>query len=610
MKSRLSILIVTLFVGMALAGCATNDDTTPTGTTEPTNPTDPTEPTEPTVPVVTDKTYVHQTIGEPESLDPAYDYETAGGTVLQQVYETLVFYNGPSADILVPRLAAEMPTLSDDGLTYTFKIREGVKFHNGDTLDAADVKFSLDRIVLMNDPDGPAWIYGPLKGADTYMASDGTAADRAAYLAEGALTVVDDMTVTMTLSMVDPSFLSRLAYQGASVVSMDGVCANAPSNFVDCLPPPGETRHPWMDEHEVGTGPYLVESWVRDQTITLLRFDDYWGNEPALKRVIIQKVEDFNARLLSLQSGAANSIYVPVDHAADVVGLSGVEIVESPSWTVSFLGLNQEWCHGPDDEGYASCSSQYAAYAPKGKDGTVDPLFFSDPKMRELMVLAFDYDTYIDEILEGHGKRLNGPLPEGIFGWDSTIPYPEQDLDGAKAALAASNHPDGFELTIAYNSGNTVREKTAQLFKQTLESLSDGITVTVSALDFSSAYLPATRAAAVPVFYLGWAPDYAFPDNYVVTFAHSEKGIYSKRIEYKNDALDTLLNDLGSETDPAKLEKGYSDAVKLLNADNAFVWLGQLADYHVHRDNVEGYYYNPMYSGNPGIGDYAALSLS
>lgn len=562
----------------------------------------------PTPGVRSPSTFTIATIAEPESLDPAYDYESAGTHVIGHVYETLFTYQRDKADALTPLLAASMPTYSADKTEVTVKLKPGVKFHNGDTLDAEDVKFSFDRAVLMNDPDGPAWILGVIKGAADYSGSDGEAADRAAYLAAGGVTVVDPLTVKFKLDYADPAFLFKITYTIGSVVSKQGVCANGEPDFVDCLPPPGETRHPWMDTHEVGTGPYRLDAWIPGQQVILVRYNDYHGEKPAIEKVVRQKVEDINTRLLMLFSGQADDVYIPVDHDVDVIGKDDIEIIENPSWSVSFLGLNQAFCGGPTASTFQSCMDTNGNDAPKGADGKPDPLFFADVNMRKAWHYAFDYDTYLHDILNDHGKMLNGPLPEGIFGYDPSIARPARDMTKAREFYQLTNHSDGFTITIFYNSGNTVREKTANLLGQNLQELGPNIHVNVQGLDFSTAFLPKQRAKALPVFYLGWLPDYAFPDNYVVTFAHSQDGVYSKRIGYVNPQLDAKLDALVRETDEAKLKQGWSEAVKTLNEDYVFLWLGQSSNYHVEREWVNGYYYNPMHSGQPNAGDFTTLT--
>ncbi|HVM44651.1 MAG TPA: ABC transporter substrate-binding protein, partial [Candidatus Thermoplasmatota archaeon] len=291
----------------------------------------------------------------------------------------------------------------------------------------------------------------------------------------------------------------------------------------------------------------------------------------------------------------------------DVIGKPGIRITENPSWAVSFIGFNQKFCGGPEHAAFQSCMDANRQDAPKGADGTPDPLFFSDINMRKAWTYAFDYDTYFNDILKGHGRMLNGPLPQGIFGYDASIPQPKRDIQAAREAFAQTNHSNGFSVTIFYNSGNTVREKTANLLAQNLRELGPNVRVDVRGLDWSTAFLPKQRALALPVFYLGWLPDYAFPDNYVVTFAHSESGVYSKRVGYKNPELDATLDALVRETDEQKLREGWSDAVKTLNDDFVFLWLAQASNFYVEREWVQGYYYNPMHSGAPDVGDFTTI---
>jgi peptide/nickel transport system substrate-binding protein len=561
-------------------------------------------------------TFLSAEFGEAESLDPAYDYETAGGTILNQVYETLYYYQRDAADHVVPRLASAMPTISPDGTVYTIPLRTDVTFHDGAKMTADDVKFSLDRTVIMNDPDGPAWILGTIKGATDYQNSNNTQADRDAYFAANGVQVVDPATIKITLSQPDPAFLFKLAFTEASIVSKAYVCAHSESDFVKCLPPVGSTRHPYMDTHEDGTGPFQLQAWIPGQQIILTKFDGYWGPKPTLDKVIIQKVEDINTRLLMLFSGQADDAEIGADHDTDVMGKPGLNIVDPPTFNVAFLGFNEAYCGGPSASTFQSCMTTNGADAPKGANGQPDPLFFSDIHMRKAWAYAFDYQTYLKDIVRNHGILMNGPIPKGMFGYDANITGLQQDMDKAVSEFKQTNHTDGFSLTVFFNSGNTVREKTANLLSQDIEQMCTkaGTTcdVKVQGLDWSTAFLPKQRAKALPIFYLGWAPDYAFPDDYTTTFLHSKMGVYAKRVGYDNPQVDALIESLLKETDQAKLQSGYSQLVQTSNADFPYIWLAQSSAFHVERTWVHGYYFNPMMSGaaNGAVGDYSTISKS
>lgn len=606
MQKLWKMLIAITLLAVPLAGCASDAPTAEDDGTEDDVDDEPAE-----------MVYTHLTIGEPDTLDPAIDYETSGGAILQNTYETLVFYDGESTTDLVGVLATEVPEPEANGTVYTFTLREGVTFHTGGTMTADDVKFSLDRLVLINDPDSPSWIYSPIEGADAYFGSDQGLADRQAYLEAGGVEVVDEHTVRVTLDFPDPAFLYRMAFTAASIISEEAACENANPAWIaatsgmDCIPPPGTFEDPWLREHIAGTGPFELVRWEADQFVELKRFEEYWGERPALTKFFFKKVEDINTRLLEIESGNVQSIYVPQDQDTQVMGKSSLKITEDPSWTVSFIGLNLQFCGGAEDPGFATCMAQNSDAVPKDANGLPAPDLFADINMRKAWTHAFDYETYFNDIANGHGRMLNGPLPQGIFGYDDSIPQPEQDLEAARAFFEDSAYAEGFAVTIFYNSGNTVREKTAALLAQNVEALApDKIEVNTQVLDWSSAFLPKQRAKALPVFYLGWAPDYGFPDNYVVTFAHSERGVYAKRLSYENTELNTLLDQAIRETDRGELERLYGEATRMLNDDAAFIWLGQLGDLFVSRQNVEGHYYNPMYAGHPGPGDYSTLRVT
>ncbi|RSN73878.1 ABC transporter substrate-binding protein, partial [Candidatus Methanodesulfokora washburnensis] len=132
-------------------------------------------------------TIIEETIGEPDYLDPAVDYETAGGEVITNVYETLTWYNGTRADQIIPWLA-ERYEVSPDGMSYTFYLRKGIKFHDGTPFNATAVNYSLVRAIVIADPDGPAWMLGPIRGAEELMekiwAGNATWDDVKAWLAK------------------------------------------------------------------------------------------------------------------------------------------------------------------------------------------------------------------------------------------------------------------------------------------------------------------------------------------------------------------------------------------------------------------------------------------
>ncbi|MHB8606060.1 MAG: ABC transporter substrate-binding protein [Thermoplasmatota archaeon] len=556
-------------------------------------------------------TFVTATIPGPQSMDPGYDYETGGGTIIQQVYEPLVYYNKDNVNSLVPILASQVPTkdnggISADGLTWTFKIRTGVKFHDGTTLDAAAIKFSIDRAVILNDPNGaPRPIIVPIiKGAAAYAASQMTRADRDTYLAAGGVSAPDATTLVIKLDKPDPDVLARLAFTPASAISPTAVKAAHPERVAlwgvattpDGLPPASDegakrqiTRDPWADVNMVGTGPFTLRAWLPNDRVILDRFDGYWGQKPTMKTVIIQYVDELNSRLLMLKAGDADEIYVaPRDIGRVLPDIQSISRV-STSNTLVIQGLFMTWNATSD--------------CPKLPDGTAKCDLFSDLHVRKAIAMAINTTDYGLKAYKGTASATNGAIPRGLAGYDPNAPAPlfNPDISAAKAELAKSSAPNGFTVDIFYNTGNAGRTAGAELIKQYLAPL--GITVNVQKESFGQ--LTADEAKhIIPMVLAGWAPDYVGTSDYIIPFYDSRNGYFTASFLMKDPAVESLIDQASAEQDAAK--KG--DLWKQANVEGVnnvlFVPLVQPSQVHVERTYVTGYYFNPVDSGQPDIGRY------
>ncbi len=278
-------------------------------------------------------TFVYQTPDDVDYLDPACDYEVAGGAVLELVYQRLLFYDRDRLEI-VPELAEDF-NVSSDGLTYTFHIRRGISFHDGTPLNASAVKFSLDRTVLMNDPDGPAWILAQvIKGGPEYMNANTWQNENEAemkgyvqsYLAANGIQVVDEFTIRITLEYSFGAFPSMLTYGGpGAIVSPSFVLAHSgkgwwsnPEYAPFGLDRPG-FHNKYLNENTCGTGPYKVVEWTKNTRIVLERNQRYWKNAPKITHVVFQQVTEAGTRLLAFFSGEADAIVLPAANIYDVI---------------------------------------------------------------------------------------------------------------------------------------------------------------------------------------------------------------------------------------------------------------------------------------------------
>jgi len=506
--------------------------------------------------------FTKTSIGEAHTLDPAHAYDTASGEILQNVYETLVWYDESSAKDLKPMLGfapdrpLEIPTvenggISEDGLTYTFEIRQGVQFHDGSELGPGDVVYSFQRALTMNLPDGPVWMLS-------------------AILNTTGVEQTDTHTVQFTLERPYPAFMFILAYTLCSIVSEDYVESNGGYS--------AKMENSVMAEAPMGTGPYRFDRWVRDQYILLQKHDAYWQGWDGdhVSTIYIQKNNDKESRILELLAGAADIVYVPIADRAKVEDKAGIEIIEGfPTYNLGFIGFNFDIANHEDS-------------APSAD-------FFANLDMRKGFAYAFPYDNFIEQVLAGAAQKPKGPIPDGMLGYHPTAPEYTYNLNLAEQHFRDAGVWDtGFSLTVYYNLGNTAREDGLLMLQNELEDLNPKFALEVQGLEWPD-YLDKYRQSELPLFFLGWAPDYADPDDYAFPFLHSE-GHYPYYLSYNNSEIDDLIEQAGSESDPDYREDLYHQITELEHDECVFIWTHQATTFHVEREWVNGYYSNPMYA--------------
>ena len=433
-------------------------------------------------------TFVWATFGEPETLDPALNYETAGGGVIQNVYETLVFYDGEATDKFVPMLA-ESWEVSEDGTTYTFKIREGVKFHDGADLTPSDVAYSFQRGLLYGGHSGPQWLLAePFFGVgidDVSMLVDDTGAladDQAALAAADPATlkaacekvtgaiVADDGagTVTMTLAQPWGPFIATIAQNWGSVMDQDWTVANGGwdgscDTWQNFYAVPSESDP--LTAIANGTGPFKLDHWTPGEEIVLARNDDYWREPAKLERIVQKQVEEWGTRFAMFQAGDADVVTVnPEDRSQmdelvgsmrtfDLASNSYGEEVEVCDYDPSQLGAakfipcaaGETGTGGPvrlyigrpslasQDLFFTFNIAETSNYVGSGKlDGNGIPLdFFSDVHVRKGFAYAFDWDTYISDVFDGEAVQQPVLARRGMPGYQADAPVYTLDLDKA-----------------------------------------------------------------------------------------------------------------------------------------------------------------------------------
>jgi peptide/nickel transport system substrate-binding protein len=307
-----------------------------------------------------DTTFTYATIGDALTMDPAYAYDTSSGEVIQNVYETLVFYDGEQPAKFVPMLANSWD-VSADGKTYTFHLHPGVKFANGDPMTASDVAYSFERGLLQGGTDSPQWLMteaflgssvnDPAEVVDSTGALDDNQADllkadpakltAACQQVMNAFKVVDDNTIQMTLAQPWGPFLPTIAQTWGAITdkkwdiankTWDGSCDDwakyyGVSNDTDPL-----------TKIMNGTGPFVLDHWTAGQEIVLTANPTYWGGQankqPSLKRVVIQVIPEWSTRFAELQTGDADMVDVPTANRSQADALvSQMHVYDNASAT-------------------------------------------------------------------------------------------------------------------------------------------------------------------------------------------------------------------------------------------------------------------------------------
>jgi len=292
-------------------------------------------------------TLTNVSYGDPETLDPARAYDTAAGEVIQNVYETLVFYDGAATDKFLPQLA-ESWTTSEDGKTWTFTIRKGVKFHNGDEMTPSDVAYSFQRGVLQSGTSSPQFLLtepffgvgvdditvlvdpeGSLYDDRPALEAFDPAALVSACEQTKAVVVADDAagTVTFNLAQAWGPFLPTIAQSWGSIMDQKWVAENGGwdgscdtwQQFYGAQPEEGS----YSTENANGTGAFKLDHWTKEQEIVLARNDDYWREPASLEYVNLMNITEWGTRFAMLQTGDADIVTVNLEDTPQADKLVG-----------------------------------------------------------------------------------------------------------------------------------------------------------------------------------------------------------------------------------------------------------------------------------------------
>lgn len=537
-------------------------------------------------------------IGAVSNLDPVVPYDAASQGLIYNVYETLVAFEGPTNDQIVPRLATTVPSLKNglisiDGTTYTFPIRRGVSFHDGTTMTPDDVRYSILRFILTDPAAGPgSLLLEPILGVPSTRDASGRI--QISFDDASRAVQVQGDKVIIRLKKPFAPFLSIMA-RWSYVMNRDWARANGDwdgeaATWEKYNNPSPESSY--FYEHMNGTGPFELERWDRQgRRVYLKRFEKYWGKPAALKRVVQAAVPEMGTRKLMLQAGDADLIEVPRPLLTQVQNLPGVRIADGlprlSTDPVLFFTMDINPTANPD--------------IGSGRlDGNGIPVdFFKDKDVRKGFAYAFDYDAILQQTFKGTAKRAVGPVPPGLPGHHPKNFAYTHDLKKAanhlKKAWGGQVWEKGFRFTVTYNTGGENRETACQILKRNIESLNPKFRIDLRGIEWPS-FVDKGQKRLMPLWARGWIADYPDPHNFVFPFYHSA-GRYALAQGYLNPELDRLIDQAVREVDPKKRqalyekiqEKGAEDAPHILTVHPIGVY--------ALRQWVKGFYDNAVFMG-------------
>jgi peptide/nickel transport system substrate-binding protein len=552
----------------------------------------------------------------PRTLDPVCAYDTASGGIIMNVYEPLIFFDEEKTDQFVPRLATNWE-VSPDGLTYSFQIRQGVKFHNGENLTAEDVEYSLERTFVIEYSSwmgsSASWMF-----YDAFFNVYGSRSDNGSFIVTGQQ--IDDAitrngtVVTLHLANPYPPLLQVLSQTWSSILCKkwcvqigdwpgtwnNWTLYNRPTRTAienRTSGPPG----PRVDAM-CGTGPFVLDYYVTNGEWQLLKFDQYWGGWPApgsggsLRRVRVLRIDDAWVREDMFLDGRLDHTEVPKPDVSEVLGQPGVR---------SIYPLEQLMCEALFFTFNISTSSPFMGVSgglPKGtlNESGIPPDFFADINVRKGFAYAFNYSKLIAEALGGEAYQPATPIISGLPFYNAAQEKYSVNLNESiiyfSQAWGGQLWSSGFNFTLCYNQENTIRQKVCEILKANIESLNPKFHIQVVPKPYSL-YLHLANNHENPIFLFGWLADYADPHNFAYGFMYSA-GIFAQMQLYSNSTIDSLIaQGIRTMNETARREI-YYELQRLYHEDCPSVPTYQPIGRRFERTWVQGWYFNPLLPGN------------
>ena len=483
------------------------------------------------------------TILKPRTIDPADSYEAAGLIIIYNLGETLYTYQ-LGTTTLEPRLATALPKISEDGLTYTIPIRQGVKFHDGTAFNAQAMAFSLNRFIKNG-------------GEPSFLLSDTVKSVEA----------TGEWELKVTLQKPFAAFPSLLAFPGA--------CAVSPKTY-------GIGEGKFIPEKFAGTGPYKLASFNSD-SLRLELFDDYWGEKPRNKGIDLQLYPSNPANLFNAFRTKAIDVAYQSLLPQQVKKLKAYaekgegQVIEASGSVVNFMTLNMN----------------------------SDPL--KQKLVRQAIASLVDRKLLNERILQGQGEALYSMIPLSFEAYKPVFQteYGDHNIEKARRLLQQAGYSKENPVTVEiwHSSGSITASIVAALLKALSKRDLDGMIQFQPNSIASAAFFKNVGKGLYESAISNWYPDFLDPDNYIYPFLDCAKGSTAKGCEeggsqgqgsfYYSEEMNQLIDQQRKESDPAKRNEIFARIQTLLAQDVPYIPLWQTKDFAFAQNGIKGVFINP-----------------
>ena len=474
--------------------------------------------------------------GDPENLDPILKDKISALVLNSAIFEQLLNYDVVQKK-LTPELATEW-TVGPDGLTYTFKLRQGAKFHNGREIKADDVKYSFERLLNPDNMSPLSSTLASIKGAKEFTEKKATEV--------AGIKVTGPYSLTIELAEPDPTFLLRLTNICCSVVPKEEV-QKLGADF---------------GMKPVGSGPYKFDSWVKDSKVVLVANKDHWAGPPKIDVIETLIVKEAATRDAMFAAGQIDYMLLGDPQY--------LKYKNDPKWANNLVEV-------------AELYTRHIAFNCQRPP-------FNNKLVRQAINYAIDRKTLVDTLLQGKAYPATGLFPPTLMGYDPELKGYPYDPEKAKALLKEAGYPKGFEFEVLCTSHPAWGTPAVEAIQPYLEAV--GIKVKPVQVEWG---VMIDRANAGDFqAYMYSVCGAVHPYDWLLLFHTKSFGGAGNRMRYSNPEVDRLVDQMKATTDEGEMIRLAREAQKIIVDDAPWWFFNYNKAVIVHQPWVKGLIPNPV----------------